>query len=758
MTLPLSAIVKELEQPDSIIPIAKSLHFSIKQLHLESKLDLNHLVSRTINLIQSHLAYNKWCGVTVLQILIDNYEILSTNGLKFINSLIKVLETTNANTNLKLFNAVIECLNKLCDQIRGKPTLTREILTPKLSPIIQLYMNNIELNPCLIIKSLTKIMSHHPTTFRPFGNKLNSKLIEFIRSDFVNYPTALKHEICKCFAQLPIIEKSEPEAVWNHKLTSIINEIIDLLNIFKDLVDINQDEELIKSLSNPAFRMNNDNDRLLEYLQIDLSSPETLLHLSNNLEVLLLLLIGFIVTDTKFCVRLPIGKFVSLVGIIFGFNTNYLPIKRDIRDEATKALINTVLVQVQDFTLNVIDSLVTTYQNPVIMYLNDVLSILETSIPMNKKVIDSQAVLKHESFMIHLLNTISKLLGLVLLYQEPQQVVRFVDMALILVEPRTDGNQLYDNGTKPNSAHNGVKKSKKKNHQTVPMADLLSHSHLFDNLISPLAATSVRSFVNSVITRMELPLAQYYKIMRYIIIEAVQSVSLSHNNLIPSELKDLLINAVVYPGFEKVSVLPIVSSILGSDPLLSIFNNPRFPPLPVLIKKAGFRDEDEDEEGDDGSENEQSKSEDLAERNQNYDRSTVLSNIPLKRPITEDSGDSNGTGLVPQETKKVKIEASNPEPSLEIDAASQDSVMKFSEEPTSTETIVQTEITNANGGSSFVPETIESTSKPDATETTQFHHQKDDANTLGAQNLENNDNDSDFEMPAIDINDDSDEE
>ena len=66
------------------------------------------------------------------------------------------------------------------DLIRGKPTLTREILTPKLNSIIGYYFQYLHFAPLLILNSLQTLLKFHPTTFRPFGNKLKTKLINLI--------------------------------------------------------------------------------------------------------------------------------------------------------------------------------------------------------------------------------------------------------------------------------------------------------------------------------------------------------------------------------------------------------------------------------------------------------------------------------------------------------------------------------------------------------------------------------------------------
>ena len=141
MSLPIPLIIKELNNPTSIIPILESIQQQLLSLDKINKTDLKHLVSRTNNLAQSHDEYKKWCGINVIHLLGNNFEVLAQNGQTFFSILLKVLETANPTTNVKIINSTIECLNNLCNNIRGKPALTREILTPKLPNIITFYMN-----------------------------------------------------------------------------------------------------------------------------------------------------------------------------------------------------------------------------------------------------------------------------------------------------------------------------------------------------------------------------------------------------------------------------------------------------------------------------------------------------------------------------------------------------------------------------------------------------------------------------------------
>lgn len=718
MSLPISTVIKQLEDPVSIIPILKSLHSNIKTL-TSSKAEANHLSARTLALLSSHPPQKKWYGVLVASILIKNYEILSSSGLKFMNLLLKILETTNLTTNPKLFRDTVICLDNLCDEIRGKPTLTREMLTPKLPVIIQTYLNNIDMNPQLVIHTLSKLMWNHPTTFRPFGNKLNARIVEYLLLDFNNFPTSLKSELSQSYALLPIIEKNEPETFWLEKFNKVINETVDILSVFKDLIDFSQDPQLTSLINDQNFKID-DSSRIFPFLQIDISKPETLLQLCSRIEILIELLVGFVSTSIKMCVKFPVGKLVTLIEIVFGINTRFLPVRRDIRDEKVRSLIVSIITSIQNYSLKLVNQSIETFNSPMMMYLNNIILALEAAIPINKKSLDTEVVFANESFLVNVLKTASNVLGLVELFLDPQQLVRFVDTALALVEPRV--NDTTDNKAK-DTVNNNSKKNKKKN-QAIPMADLLSHGHLFNSEVPESTISVVREFIGTVISRVELPSNQYYKIMRYLVIEAIRCCHFNYNRVVPEDLKQLLLKSVIYPGFEKVSILPIVSSIMGNDPLISVFNNPRFPPIPQLITKS-VEQEDEDYE----DESEQETKQVFAEE------PNSLSEIVSKR-----SADDEVVSV-----KRVKIEVQTDEPQEEkvehIDASE---VLQFKEEPKEESKPLPTP---TPVGHKEITETVQTTEP--------LGLKKIDPTPVVSTNA---DSDSEFEMPEIDIDDSGDEE
>ncbi|CAI5759254.1 unnamed protein product [Candida verbasci] len=570
----INLILEEIKnEPKSIIPILTTLNNDRDILSNISKSNLQHLVSRVNNLIKSPNAYIKWCGINIVKVIVKDFNILASYGTLFLTNLISVLENYNRTINVKILTNCIQVVNFIMDQIRGKPTLTRNILTPKLASIINHYLQFIQYEPSLVIKSLKKLIKHHSTTFRPFGNKFQNKLISIINEpNFVNYSDALKVEIFNILALLPVIEKNEPENKWNSNLKNVIGEIIEIVEVYQEFLNFRDDQDLINLIK----KMPKADTKILQDLSIDFNEPDSIFQLSNNLNILLTLLSSQVTMETSYTVSVPIGLIVTLCEIICTINLKFLSFKSDIRDDEIKSIIKLTLIENYKSVLNLLDKLLL-YQGHLLPHFNSILSFLEILIPMKSNKLDVNEILSFESLYVGLLQTIMQYLHLIGIYSDNSIILKFVDVALLLVEPRIKKEE----DAKPQQSSQKAKK--KKNTSSVTLSDILSHQHLFKQSIPKTTLSIVRSFINQIILKFELPPTQHYKIMRYLITEAIHSqyYNLEHN--VPNELKQLLLNAVLYPGYEKNSILPIISTILKDDNLLSVFNNPRFPPLPKLI-------------------------------------------------------------------------------------------------------------------------------------------------------------------------------
>lgn len=744
MSLPLDIILEELEtSPKSIIPILATLHNDKALLNGISKADLKHLVSRTLNLSKSNVQYNKWCGINLIKILGSNYTILANDGVNFINQLLKILETYNPSVGQKILTSTIECLNYLCDQIRGKPTLTREILTPKLPTIITLYMEHITHQPLLIIQSLNSLIRKHPTVFRPFGNKLRNRIIEFLTSGSYNsFPPSLRLLTCETLATLPLIEKNEPDTKWQTDVIDLVKELSQVLLIYGEFLNLNEDSDLM-GLFQRIPQSRDKDEKLLNYslplLDIDINKSESIFQISDRVELLLSIMRAYLNSETQFSVRVPIGMILLISEIICSMSTKFIPFRNDIRDDKLKSLVKTTTLINQFNVLKLLSDLPSKYQGSLIPHLNNVLAFLEILIPFKNKKIDQQEILQNEGFMCKLLECSGNLLCLLSNLNEASLLIRFIDVALCLVEARNSDILGSSDGNQQKQQVNGNKKNKKRNNQAaVPLSDLLSHQHLFSESIPHTTIGAVRKFINIVITRVSLPPTQHYKVFRYLVIQANTAKSFNKDKVIPDELRELLINSVLFPGFEKISMLPIITSLLGDDQLLSVFNNPRFPPLPIYVKKYDMIIEEADMD--------QSEEEVDEEENISVHEEEEMGSDNKRRKISI-SGSSTSVGdgdlsITTQKIPDVVVEIKDQEKLFTNDKIKPELVIQFAER---TDIIEPTQSEAAT--TSVEPIPINSLPEPISV-----------VDTISVtENVEEKD-DSDFEMPSIDLGGDSDNE
>ncbi|KAI5965977.1 RIX1 [Candida pseudojiufengensis] len=575
------------DSPSSIIQTLSTLHNDKSILTQISKSDLNHLISRTLQLCRSSNIYNKWSGINIMKVISSNYVILANEGSNFVTILITILENFNSTIDVIILKNSIECLNKLMKQIRNKPTLTREILTPKLNQIIQLYIKNLHFQPTLIINSLYKLIKYHPNTFRPFANKFNEKLTQLL-SESEEYPIELKNAICKTIAILPIIERNEPELKWYQNVLQIIKEIVYVIEIYEEFFHFDTD---LKKLIAKLPRVEDKSNFIFEDLSIDFNKPSTISNISTRIEILIQLLTHYL-TESISSVKIPIGMVLVLTEVIFSINSRYLSFKNDVRDEEIKKILNSTLLKNFQNTLKFLNMLLV-FKGALVLHLPSIWSNLEMIIPINDKKISKQDILNNEQLFRELLNCASNYLQFVGTSSDNSYITPLVDVALILIEPRKVANDTSK--TTNNSTVNS--KKKKKNISSAPLSDILSHEHLFNESCSESTLVIIQTFFNQVIKKFELPPTQHYKILKFIIKQSIEKSNSNLENTVPESLQDLLISAVLNPGYDKNNILPIVSSILSTNQLLTVFNNPRLPPLPKYVTSS-IPEEIEDAEED----------------------------------------------------------------------------------------------------------------------------------------------------------------
>ena len=294
--------------------------------------------------------------------------------------------------------------------------------------------------PSLILRSLNSLIRKHPTTFRPYGNKLRNRLIELLSSEsYSAFPQELKQIICETLATLPIIEKTEPEAKWQGDIVDIVKELSQVLLIYDEFLSLNDDSDLMELFKKiPRTRESEELELSFKFasLEIDINKPDTIFQISDRVELLLSIMKAYLLSETQFSVRVPVGLVLIINEIICSISTKFVPFRKDIRDEKVKKLIKSTTLLNQFNSIKLLSELPIKYQGSLVPHLNNILAFLEILIPFSNKKIDYQEVLSNEIFMCRLLECTGNFISLVSSLSDASLLIRFIDVALCLVEER----------------------------------------------------------------------------------------------------------------------------------------------------------------------------------------------------------------------------------------------------------------------------------------------------------------------------------
>lgn len=595
MSLPLTAVIGALKlTPTSVIPILQTLHSEIDSLSTISKVDLKHLTSRTIGLLKTHEPHSIWCGVNIIYVLIDSSIVLNSEGSLFFLSLLKVWSSPEARGQL-ITRSIVECLNKLCKNIRGKPTLTREILTPNLNPLLSAYLDRVLEYPELIVPSLQTLILEHPTTSRPFGNKIKTKLLDFISQDtFMSFPQTLRSSIASLLASLTVIEKEGPETFWAKDVSRIISNLSNTLNIYSSFLAISEDDETTRILKTLGEL---DTTEIFPPLHIDINEPASILGISTRAALLMELFKGYLLLPTAFAVTVPIGQVIAILDVAFSINTKYVPFKREMRDNAARDYVNIALLRTHQSALDLLGLLPAQFSSSLVPHLVNIFGSLELLIFLQKNHIDRSKVLAYEAFSCDIVSTTTRFLALTAYVKDFSQLSRIVDLALILVEPRTSATSTAVSGKPALGNHSKSAKKNARKGGSAGIADLLAAEHLFKRNVPAATRSIVLEFFAAVVKKSPVAPTQYNKLVKFTLTEAVQLRDKSKDAAISKDLNDVLVALLLHPGTNSASIYSISSS-LSSSALLSVVQNPRFPPLPVKVKSAALAEEELESDND----------------------------------------------------------------------------------------------------------------------------------------------------------------
>ncbi|ODQ77816.1 hypothetical protein BABINDRAFT_163203 [Babjeviella inositovora NRRL Y-12698] len=615
MSISLETVIPQLENPVNIAPILTTLYYNKSLINDAAPTEIAHLVSRTVNLIKSPTEYKQWCGANLAKVICLSPILLPAHGAIILQSLLKVVDT--AHTQSRTFNAAADALLTFVKQIKGKPTLTREILTPSLPLLIAALVAHLHKAPLNALKLLNYLLKNNSTTFRPYGNKLEKKLYSLLLNNYKSLPENLKKSVFNTLTSLYMINKTSVEETWSVQLKSRISDLRSVLMVYGEFLKFEDDGDLQQLISRlPDFDAKTDYTSPFPALDIDISHPDTIFNISERVEILLGCIGSYLTSATYLPVKVPMGTIVILSEVMFTIQAKFLSFKREIASSAVlTSTISASIAMNQKSMVGLLAQLPKVYGGILVPHLQLLFANLEILLPTSKKGLEISKVVNSEALLLVILECATSYLAMVEQIADSSCFLRLLDVSFILLQERSNLPDSVTNSLNTNKAHNtsnpqGTKKNKKsKNTNSASTSDFLSHRLLY--LVKPSCekVAIINRFFTAILRKVDLKSSTHrLKLTKYIIVASHTLKQDAATLSIPTSFRELLKAAVLFPAAnEAASILPIVSSLIGKDDdVMGIFVNPRFPPLNQFAAKPMEYAEDVPEEEEESEEEETS--------------------------------------------------------------------------------------------------------------------------------------------------------
>ncbi|CDH17073.1 related to Pre-rRNA-processing protein RIX1 [Zygosaccharomyces bailii ISA1307] len=608
---PLPALAKELESCQEsqfgwILKKLASPDYIDEQL---LKSDIALVVAKISKLLRSNEDYNVWKGCHAAVVFCShNPLVLCCHSGQLLTIIYSKLEqkleyhssSTQNICNKIILDSLVFATSKIIELMRNKPTLSREHLVPKLKAIIPCLIRITPSKPELCLPVLKSLLLHHSTTFRPFATKYRQVLADLICKEYTNFSEKVQILVCDNYAYLHLIKlqakgsqddsqshhKSFQDETWRIGILSILTQFKPVLELCDEIVELDHDQDLRNIIKTLIF----DNlyetdlptiDKDLPGLKVDLNEPTTLREIPRRLHLLIDLLLPFLSLSTPYPVRIPLNACLSLFEALLSLTKNFLPLKREIRRDAELvSVVTDILPCIQFAGIRLITVMVETFGKCCVSMLPSILGSLEYFIPIHQKTktVDiKKCKLMDSEFLhfFHLLNVLFPHIGHQML--EFGLFSKVIEVALSLLEVVNPVDYLTNQ--KPNcmpSSKNGLKKQKREN-SLGALSDMYTHSEPFVIDIPFTLYGEVNMLFRGLLSNWKLPSTEQCKIIRYSISNSLKFRQ--DYGYIPSSFVQLLRTEVIYPGNERVSILPIAISLLkGScDEIFDLLCHPRLP-------------------------------------------------------------------------------------------------------------------------------------------------------------------------------------
>ncbi|KAM3164041.1 Pre-rRNA-processing protein RIX1 [Lachancea thermotolerans] len=602
--IPLSKLSKSLEECSGY-DFQVLLRTLTSSKYVDDKLlksDLAVFVAKVLKLLRSSEDYHVWKACHLINVLCSyNPVVLCSQAGEFLTLTFNKLEqkasyyrtTITSSHGRTLLACLVRTVGLLIDLVRGKPALTREVLTPRLSVIISTLVNLSQFEPKMCLSILRKLLLRNTTTFRPHANKFKMVLTNLLSKDYFHFDSATRKLIARNFALLNLVKfssaaKDETKShhntyqddQWRKGLMSVLYSFKPVISLCGEILDFSADPDMQKLLQGLPAPRNGSPEEIFSPLEIDLNKPITLWAIAKRLNILSDLTIAFISQPTHFQLRIPLRGIIQISEAVLSLTTNYLPLQRTLRrDTELTSTVDALLPCLQMCGISLLRVTSQYYGKCTFPYTSNILSSLELFVPLKKGTtsVDFDRVRSLEGEMFELIKVAdyyARQLGLSL--GETTLFAKLVDTSMYLVKDTVLLNQLY--GEHNVGAQKHSNKAKKANKQSKgSMSDMYSHPQEFTSVRTLKDFDALNDFLVSVVSRFKLSSVQQIQISKFCI---SNSVKLSkERGQLPHSFIRLLRALVLHPGYDRISILPIAVTLLKKqgDDVFALFCNPRLP-------------------------------------------------------------------------------------------------------------------------------------------------------------------------------------
>ena len=230
--VPLSILAKNLES-SSGYDFQAILKTITSELYVDDKLlksELAVFVAKILKLLRSSDDFQVWKGCHLTNVLCAyNPLVLCSQAGTILTAIFNKLEqkagyyrTTVSNPQGRvLLKNLVKSVGIIIELVRGKPALTREVLTPRLSAIIGVLVTLSQFEPSLCCPITKKLLLRNTTTFKPHVNKFRAVLVNLIVKDYHHFDAATRKLIADNFALLNLVKHNnavKDDTKSHHKL------------------------------------------------------------------------------------------------------------------------------------------------------------------------------------------------------------------------------------------------------------------------------------------------------------------------------------------------------------------------------------------------------------------------------------------------------------------------------------------------------------------------------------------------------------